>query len=399
MPFVITKKNLEIWADYLLNYSLGGIRPDDVVMLKGEHICWPLLSILQDKIFTAGAVADINLVAPDNDRGKVWGAAMAKFGSVEQILRVPKWQEERYNQMTKYIEILGAESPELFRNLPGDKLQAIMKTDEPLKIIRLSKPWVLTLYPTPGFAEIEGMSLKEYAAIIVKASTHDPRQLEAVEENIYQVMKKSRSIRIITQTPQSIKNLELQMDITNRNIIKCTGKNNFPDGEVFTSPDANSIEGEIYVDLPVFYSGTTIQGIYLRFQGGIIKDYHASRGMEALRKIIETDAGSHRLGEVALGMNRGIQKVLKHPLFVEKVGGTLHIAIGSSYPECYVTDPATAEGKKSLEHYLQKGIMNKSAQHVDIVTDFRPGGAGQAVYLDDIKLAVKNRLWVVPPQK
>jgi aminopeptidase len=399
MPVVITKKHLQIWADYLLNYSLGGIKSDDIVMVKGEHICWPLLSILQNKIFAAGAIVDINLVPPDNDRGKVWGASMAKFGSVEQIKRVPAWQEERYNKMTKYIEILGAESPELFRNLPGDKLQAIMKADEPLKIIRLSKPWVLTLYPTPGFAELEEMSLKEYAAIIVKASIQDPRQLEKVEENIYQVMKKSRSIRIITQPPLNRKNLELQMDITDRNIIKCTGKNNFPDGEVFTSPDANSVEGEIYVDLPVFYSGTTIQGIYLRFQGGVIKDYRARWGMEALRKIIETDAGSHRLGEVALGMNQGIQKVLKHPLFVEKVGGTLHIAIGSSYPESYVTDSATAEGKKSLELYLQKGIMNKSAQHVDIVTDFRPGGAGRAVYLDSIKLAVKNKLWVVPPQK
>jgi aminopeptidase len=399
MPIVITKKYLQIWADYLLNYSLGGIKADDIVMVKGEHICWPLLSILQDKIFAAGAIADINLVPPDNDRGKVWGASMAKYGSLTQIQQVPNWQEERYSKMTKYIEVLGAESPELFRNLPGDKLQAIMKADEPLKIIRLSKPWVITLYPTSGLAELEKMSLEEYAAIIVKASIQDPSKLEAGEESIYQVMKRSRKVRIITQSPRRRKNLELQMDISNRNVIKCTGKNNFPDGEVFTSPDANSVEGEIYVDLPVFYSGTTIQGIYLRFQNGIITEYRSQRGMEALSKIIETDAGSHRLGEVALGMNQGIQKVLKHPLFVEKVGGTLHIAIGSSYPECYVNDPTTVKGRKSLKQYITKGIMNKSAQHVDIVTDFRPGGAGRAVYLDGVKLAVKNRQWVVPPQK
>ena len=393
MTSTISKNDLETWANYLLNYSLGGIKPEDVVMLKGEHICWPLLSTLQDKIFAAGAIADLYLVAPDNDRGRVWGASMAKHGSIDQIKRGLSWLEERYKKMTKYIEVLGAESPELFRNLPDDKLQAIMKVDEPFKNIRISKPWVLTLYPTPGFAKLEGMSLKEYTRIIVKASTADPRELEAQEEDLYQIMKKSRTMRIITQAPLNRKHLELRLDISDRFIIKCTGKNNFPDGEIFTSPDANSVEGEIYVDLPVFYSGTTIQGIYLSFENGIIKKYQARRGGEVLKKIIETDQGSHRLGEVALGMNKEIQRVLKHPLFVEKVGGTLHVAIGASYPECYVENPSSPEAKKFLNHYQQKGIMNTSAQHVDIVTDFRSGGAGQEVYLDDVRLKVKNRQW------
>ena len=121
-----------------------------------------------------------------------------------------------------------------------------------------------------------------------------------------------------------------------------------------------------------------------------IIEYSAKVGNDALAKIIETDEGSHRLGEVALGMNNGIEKVLKHPLFVEKVGGTLHIAIGASYPNCYNTD------EKSLDQYLAEGIMNKSAQHVDIVTDFRPGGVGKAVYFDDVNLEQKDNIWVVP---
>jgi aminopeptidase len=102
------------------------------------------------------------------------------------------------------------------------------------------------------------------------------------------------------------------------------------------------------------------------------------------------------LGEVALGMNKGIQRVLKHPLFVEKVGGTLHIAIGASYPECFVEDPASEKGKKECDTLYDQGILNRSAQHVDIVTDFRAGGAGQKVFLDDIELKVKDGIWVVP---
>ncbi|MCF8239787.1 MAG: aminopeptidase [Melioribacteraceae bacterium] len=390
MKAVISQEDLNTWADYLLNYSLNGINSNDVIMIKGEHICWPLISVLQDKIFKVGAIADINLIAPDNDRGKVWGASIAKFGSEEQIKLVPEWHVKRYEAMTKYIEILGVEDPDLFSGVDEKLAQAVMRADEPVKNIRLAKPWVLTLFPTKGFADLEGMSLEDYTRVIVSASTVDPQLLEEVEEEIYKVMHNSSTIKIETEHPKTGKLLTLQMNIAGRHIVKCTGKRNFPDGEVFTSPDANTPEGEIFVDLPVFQGGTTIQGIYLKFEGGKITDYSAEKGNETLAKIIETDDGSHRLGEVALGMNNGIEKVLKHPLFVEKVGGTFHIAIGASYPECF------SEDNDQNKEYLEKGIMNKSAQHVDIVTDFRPGGTGRAVYLDDTKLEIENNIWVVP---
>ncbi len=396
MEPVIDKKELQTWADYLVDYSLGGVTKDDVVMIKGEHICWPLMSVLQDKIIAAGAIADLNIVAPDNDRGKIWGASMARHGKVEQIEKTPNWHKERYEHMTKFIEVLGAENPDYFLNVPEKTAQAIMRVDEPFKNIRLLKPWVLTLFPTKGFADLEGMSLEDYTRVIVNASIVDPRLLEEVEEDIYQLMDKSEVIRIETEHPDSGKLLELKMNIGNRNIIKCTGKRNFPDGEVFTSPDANTVEGEIFVDMPVAYGGRTIQGVYLQFEKGKIVNYTAKQGFDSIKKIIETDEGSHRLGEVALGMNNGIEKVLKHPLFVEKVGGTLHIAIGASYPESYVDDPSSDEGKKSADQFKEKGILNRSAQHVDIVTDFRPGGTGRAVYLDNTKLEIKDNIWVVP---
>ena len=390
MENLISEEKLRIWADYLINYSLEGLNNDDVVMVKGEKICWPLISIIQDKIFKTGAIADVNLIPPDNDRGKVWGSSIAKYGSLEQISKVPQWQIDRYSSMTKYIEILGSESPEFFNGQKDELAQAVMRADEPIKNIRLDKPWVLTLFPTEEFAKMEGLSLEEYSKIIVNASTVDPALLEDIEEDIYQLMNNSKTIRIKTKHPETKKLLELKMNIWDHNIVKCTGKRNFPDGEVYTSPDANTVEGEIYVDLPVFQGGALIEGIYLKFQGGKIVDYSAKNGHSVLTKIIETDEGSHRLGEVALGMNNGIEKVLKHPLFVEKVGGTLHIAIGASYPNCYKTE------NKSLDDYLKEGIMNKSAQHVDIVTDFRPGGTGVAVYFDDKKIEQKDNIWIVP---
>ena len=392
----IQQKHLEIWADYLLNHSLKGITKDDVVMIKGEHITWPLMAVLQDKIFKAGGIADINMVAPDNNRGIVWGSSIARHGGVTQIQNVPAWHLDRYNNMTKYIEILGAENPALFANLPEETAAALFKADEPYKSIRLLKPWVLTLFPTQAFADLEDMTLEEYADIVVGASIVDPAKLDEVEQPLFDLMAKTKEIKIVTQHPATKKELTLKMNIHNRIPVKCTGFRNFPDGEVFTSPDARTVEGEIFVDLPVYYNGATMQGIYLKIENGVITDYKADKEFETLKKIIETDEGSHRLGEVALGMNSGLQTALKHPLFVEKVGGTAHIAIGASYPECYVPDPASDDGKAETDKLFAEGILNRSSQHVDIVVDFRDGGSGRAIYLDDTKLEQKNNIWVIP---
>jgi aminopeptidase len=396
MNIEINKKDLETWADFLLGYSIAEVTPDDVIMIKGERIAWPLMSVLQDKVFEAGAIADVCLIPPDNDRGKVWGSSIARHGPIKQIERVPAWHKARYEAMTKYVEVLGAESPALFAGTPPEMAIALARADEPYRTIRLLKPWVITLYPTKGFADLEEMSLEEYTDVIVSASTVDPRLLEEIEEPIWQIMSKSRRIRIITEHPRSGQAFELSMNIDQQSVRKCTGKRNLPDGEVFTSPDARTPHGEIFVDMPVFQAGATIQGIYLRFEAGMIQEYSAEKGGHALAQIIETDEGSHRLGEVAFGMNAGITKALRHPLFVEKIGGTMHIAIGSSYPECYVADPASDEGRAECEELARQGILNRSAQHVDIVTDFRGNGTGRAVYLDEAKLEVRNGLWVAP---
>ncbi len=396
MKAKIKISDLDKWADFILDHSLGGIKPEDVVMIKGEPITWPLVSVLQDKVFRAGAIADVNIVAPDNNRGQVWGASITKHGTVEQIEKTPVWHMIRYELMTKYIEVLGSESPDLFAGLPEETSMALSRVDLPFRKTRLSKNWVLTLFPTKAFADMEDMSLEEYTDIVVGASIIDPAFLEEVEEPIYKILDKTKKIKIETEESDSGRILELKMDIADRNVIKCTGMRNFPDGEVFTSPDANTVEGEIFVDLPIYYNGVTIEGIYLKFEKGIITDYKADKEHETFRKIIETDEGSHRLGEVALGMNSGLKTALKHPLFVEKVGGTLHIAIGDSYPECFVNDPGAEKNQSELEKFYTDGKANRSAQHVDIVTDFRQGGSGRSVWLDDVKLVVKNDIWTIP---
>ena len=390
----IETKDLETWADFLLQHSLGGITKTDRVMIKGERICWPLMEVLEKKIIQAGGIPDVLLVPPNNDRGRVWSSSMGRHGSPAQLEAGPDWVEARYASMTKYIEILGAEDPSSYAGMKADQVAALALADRPYSTLRLAKPWVLTLYPSPGFAAMEGLSLEDYVSFIVAASTEDPAPLKEAEDRIAPFIDKASQVVIDTEHPEDKRPLSLRLNLEPSRAVLSYGLRNFPDGEVFTSPDANSAEGEIFIDLPVHYGGADIQGIYLKFEGGRIVDYKAAEGHEQLTAIIETDDGSHRLGEVAFGMNPGFDRVLKHPLFVEKVGGTLHIAIGMSYENCFVEDPASEAGRADLEKLTEQGIFNKSAQHVDIVADFRPGGCGRKVMLDGQELVVRDNLWV-----
>jgi len=392
---MIDQHDLDTWGGFLLEHSVGGVGADDRVMIKGEPVCWPLMAVLERKVIEAGAVPDVYLVPPNNDRGKVWSSAMGRFGSAEQLERVPDWHRARYESMTKYIEVLGAEDPSQYMGLAPEQSQALAAADRPFADIRLAKNWVITLYPTAAFAEMEGMSPAEFERFIVGASTVDPTPLRAAEERIAPVVDEGSSVRIVTRHPKEDRDLTLTMSIAEGRAVMSYGLRNFPDGEVFTSPDASSVQGEIFVDLPVTYGGRDIRGIYLRFDGGRIVEYRADEGHEQLAAIIETDDGSHRLGEVALGMNPGLDRVLKHPLFVEKVGGTLHIAIGASYENCYVEDPGTADGRETIARLEADGVLNRSAQHVDIVTDFRSGGCGVSVHIDDRELVPRDGVWVV----
>jgi len=391
----IAREDLETWAGFLLDHSLGGIVPEDRVMIKGERICWPLMAVLERRVIEAGAVPDVLLVPPDNDRGRVWSAAMARWGTQEQMERIPPWHRQRYESMTKYVEVLGSETPSAFMGLEPGQMQALAGADAPFTELRLARPWVITLYPTPAGAGMEGMKLDEYTRFIVGASTTDPAFLLAAEEAIAPLLDEGRRIRIETEHPGQGRTLVLEMGIEEGHGRMSYGLRNFPDGEVFTSPDAQTVEGEIFVDLPVNYGGQDIQGIYLRFSEGRIVEYSAQVGQGQLAAIIETDEGSHRLGEVAFGMNPGFDRVLKHPLFVEKVGGTLHIAIGASYEDCFVDDPASPGGRERIEELERRGVLNRSAQHVDIVTDFRAGGCGRSVTIDGTPVVPGKGLWVL----
>ena len=132
----IDVRDLETWAGYLLDHSLGGISADDRVMIKGERIGWPLLAVHERRIVQAGAIPDVVLVPPNNERGRVWSSTMGRHGTASQLERVPAWHRARYEEMTKYIEVLGAEDPFAYR-LTADQSQGLALADRPFSTILL----------------------------------------------------------------------------------------------------------------------------------------------------------------------------------------------------------------------------------------------------------------------
>ncbi|NQV12976.1 MAG: aminopeptidase [Parcubacteria group bacterium] len=380
----VPQDKLRLWASIIMENAFKGIGKDDMAMIKGEVTCWPLMAILEEMVVEAGAQPDMNVIAPNNFRGRIQSATAAHHGQPGQFDSPPDWYAARYQAMTHYVEVLGNAHPHLFSGLTPDQKGMLSSLDEQYLHTRLGKKWMVTLYPTAAGAAKEGMGLEEYVDFIVRASTTtDPTALRQVEEPLVSIFNSGKKITIVTQKPGHPEEFRLEMDLEHSQLILDCGDHNWPGGEGFTSPDARSAEGDIYLDLPVSYEGNDIEGIHLHLEKGRITRYEALRGHDVLAGIIETDEGSHRLGEVAVGMNVGIDRVLKEPLFVEKVGGTLHIAIGASYPECFVDDPKSEEGQRRIEGLIKAGICVRSAQHVDIVADFRPGGCGRRVVIDD----------------
>lgn len=220
--------------------------------------------------------------------------------------------------------------------------------------------WVVTAYPTSALAQEAGMGPLEFEEFVYKAlKLHEPDPVEAwrrqarTQERIAEFLSKVSELRIVGR------DTDLLVGVSGRTWINDDGKKNMPGGEVFTGPIEDYTEGRIYFEYPAVWRGFEVEGVRLVFRRGEVVEASAARGEEFLRKILETDEGARRLGEAAFGLNYDITRPTKMVLFDEKIGGTMHFALGASYP-------AT-------------GGRNKSSIHWDLVKDLKKEGK---VYAD-----------------
>jgi aminopeptidase len=221
------------------------------------------------------------------------------------------------------------------------------KTEQEILDIRLSKRWCGTVHPCRTLAQQAGMSMNEYQDFVYGATLIDWKEESKSMYLMKEHLEKHKDIRFVG--PET----DLYAKTEGRIWIASDGKHNMPSGEVFTAPIENSVEGHIYFDIPFMQQGKIIEGVRLKFEKGEVVDFSAEKEERTLKEIIEIDEGSRRLGEMAIGTNRGIKRYTLNMLFDEKIGDTIHCALGRAYKDC-------------------NGV-NESAVHVDMIKSMTEG--------------------------
>ncbi len=227
--------------------------------------------------------------------------------------------------------------------------------------------WVLAAYPTNAAAQDAEMSLSDYEDFVYGAGfldDEDPlarwEEFSARLERVAKFLSGKDELRVISD------GTDLTLGVTGRTWIAAKGYENFPDGEVFTGPVETSVEGEIRFTYPAVFHGREVNDVRLRFAGGEVVEATAARGQDFLEEMIGMDEGARRVGEFAFGLNDAVSLFTRNILFDEKIGGTVHLALGTAYPET--------------------GGLNRSALHWDMICDLRSGSEiyadGELVYRD-----------------
>lgn len=263
-------------------------------------------------------------------------------GATDETLRLyPKHQESLTDACDAYIVLSAPMNTRALANIDSKRIITLSRTVQKITDSRLSKRWCLTVHPCRTLAQQANMSLEEYQNFVYGATLIDWKE---ESKNLYLVkehLDKHKDIRFIGLET------DLHASTEGRIWIASDGKHNMPSGEVFTAPVENTVEGKILFDVPFMQQGRVIEGVRLRFEKGEVVDFSAEKGHETLKSILDTDAGSRRLGEMAIGTNRGIKHHTLNMLFDEKMGDTVHCALGNSYKENNGT--------------------NQSAVHVDMI--------------------------------
>jgi aminopeptidase len=230
---------------------------------------------------------------------------------------------------------------------PG-RVAAHKRAYRPVQRERLSTRWCLTQYPTPAHAQLAGMSTEAYENFVWDAVTLDWEAQRDHQDRMVQLLDGADEVRI-----RSGDDTDVRMSVAGNETRNDYGEHNLPGGEVFTAPVRESVAGEVYFDKPVYRNGREIRGARLTFEDGRVVDHGADTNEGVLTGILETDEGARYLGELGVGMNRNIDRFTYNMLFDEKMGDTVHMAVGSAYPE-------TVGGGN---------VVNESAEHVDMIVD------------------------------
>jgi aminopeptidase len=368
----VTDLRIEKLAELLVDYSVG-VKPGEKVAIQGEVLATPLLKAVYARVLQAGG--NPFLVVSPNGLDEIF----YRYASDEQIKHVAPPTKLIYDSYDVRISIGAEENTKALNDVDPAKIVLRQQARRDLmrtflqRAARGEMRWTYALFPTAAYAQDSEMGLAEYEDFVYTAclgDIDDPigywKRFSVWQQKVVDWLKGRKNIHITAP------DTDLSLDIEGRTFINCNGHENMPDGEVFTGPVENSIEGHVYFSYPTIENGREITGVRLWFEKGKVVKATADKNEEFLLKTIDTDEGARRVGEFAFGTNAGINRFTRQILFDEKIGGSFHMALGASYPET--------------------GGKNESAIHWDMICDMRRGGE---VTVDE-QLFYRNGEFVIP---
>jgi aminopeptidase len=362
---------LERWAQTLVHYCLE-VKPGQLVAIQSSPLALPLIEAVYREVLRAGAYP-LPLLSLDSLE-----ELLLREGSDEQLQQTPALIAGFAGRIDARLGIEAEANTRALSTLAPARLALRQRALGELRNQLRQREregqyrWCLTLYPTEAYAQDAGMSLHEFEEFVFDAcflNDADPAarwsELSREQQRLVDWLCGRKRVRVLAA------GTDLTLSIEGRRFINSDGKRNFPSGEVFTSPVEDSLNGAITFDLPSSVNGRSVEGVRLVFQEGKVVEAHAQQGQDYLRQMLDIDGGSRYCGEFAFGNNRRIQRGTRNILFDEKIGGTIHLALGASYPET--------------------GGLNRSALHWDMICDLRKGGE---VWVDDVLFLKDGRLLV-----
>lgn len=367
----MTDPRVEKLANVLVNYSVA-VRPGDKVMVQGDTLAEPLLKAVYAQVLQAGGHPLMLVSLPGTDE------LFFRHASDEQLQHVPEPLKLVIETYDVRISIGGAENTKALSNV--DPARMVLRNRAQTELMKTFMQrsasgelrWTTTLFPTNAYAQDAEMSLNEYEDFVYSAclpDMDDPvghwQRFSAWQQKIVDWLKGKERVHVVG--PET----DLRLSIAGRTFVNCDGQANMPDGEVFTGPVEDGVEGYVHFSYPAIYRGREVTGVRLWFEGGRVVKASAKKNEDFLLQTLDTDEGSRYIGEFAIGTNAGITRFTRQILFDEKISGSFHMALGAGYPET--------------------GSQNESAIHWDMICDLRDGGE---IWVDD-ELLYKNGQFVI----
>lgn len=347
-------------AKVLVNYSTK-VKPGDFVFISGDIATEPWVVEVAKEAVRAGAHVETSMSSQNVTE------AILKNATDEQLMQEGTINKVVMEKADVWLSAWGGTNTKSFSNISGEKFKLRAQGNKKSQEIYLKRigdgslRWCGTMFPTVSDAQEAAMSLEEYEDFVYGAGlveSDDPaeewRKISEKQERWVKYLDTKKEIHFIAE------GTDITAKVQGRKWINCDGKLNFPDGEIFTSPIEDSLNGYITFTYPSIYMGQEVEGIKLEVKGGKVVKWEAEKGYELLDALIKTDEGASYFGEVAIGTNYGIKRFTKNILFDEKIGGSIHMAIGNSLD--------------------QAGGKNKSAIHWDMICDMKTNGK---IYADE----------------